>query len=580
MSTFRRISNQTGRTVLAATAWVAMLGSWTLAPALGGSEFEDRMLRLKSGQEKGVGQIALFSEYVEVAVDNSGAFTIGNRIGDPDNPSDDNLDLLFGHPSPGSGFTSARIDNADFALQHNANVQILQAPTTNGGVNSTIWLVNDVKITQRLSLVQGNSGRLDGLSMEYELHNQGHVAKNVGLRNFFDTQLGSNDGAPFKVPGIGDVLTETERTGADVPQFFQVFDDLSNPLVQTQATLVGGMSTPPDRVVWSSWPRSVGSIFDYTIDPSVSVVFDSAYIVYWNPVSIAPGASRFIRSFYGLGDVDVEAGDPIVGLAGPASLAVSEGAYTPNPFTVSAFMSRPDEVVKGNGVPVTAEFLPTPGLELADGETALKQVGTLAPGDEGEASWQVLATGSPTGLLTYSVRGLREGGSPVVASRTIQVPPLEGGGAVIPLHAGFENGVPLGEGLVQSSIGLGDIDSDGLNEIVVGGADGSLYGYNGDGSPVLETNTKGESLRPGSLFDTPDGLGIYTSPTMADVDLDRRVDILFGTDAGDVYRLELKLTSDPDVLMNEIKLIRRITPAAKVGQRAAPTSEESDDTGR
>lgn len=139
----------------------------------------------------------------------------------------------------------------------------------------------------------------------------------------------------------------------------------------------------------------------------------------------------------------------------------------------------------------------------------------------------------------------------------------------VTLHPGFEEGVPLGEGLVQSSIDIADIDQDGLDEIVVGGANGTLYGYNGDGSAVIEDLLG----RPGALFT---GLaGIYSSPTLADVDLDRRVDMFFGNDNGVLYHLELRLTSDTiETVSKSFSVPEVLLP------KAAPAKGEEDDTGR
>jgi hypothetical protein len=164
----------------------------------------------------------------------------------------------------------------------------------------------------------------------------------------------------------------------------------------------------------------------------------------------------------------------------------------------------------------------------------------------------------------------------------VVAPPSVGGDEIFPsLHPGFESGVPLGRGIVQSSIGLGDIDEDGLPEIVVGGNDGVLYAFNGDGTPVVAVEKTDSILdaTPGALFKTPDGSPILSSPTLADVDLDNRVDLFWGTDGGEVYHLELRLTSDPPL---EIKRrnFRATFPIIKnAATRKQATPEEGDDIG-
>lgn len=118
------------------------------------------------------------------------------------------------------------------------------------------------------------------------------------------------------------------------------------------------------------------------------------------------------------------------------------------------------------------------------------------------------------------------------------------------LHPGFENGLVIGGGVVQSSLTAGDIDMDGLPELVVGGNEGILYAFNGDGSPVLDQSVEGKGIpipaAIGQLYAPGDGVPILSSPTLADVDSDKRVDVFFGNDAGIVFRLEVVLSTDDE----------------------------------
>jgi hypothetical protein len=146
--------------------------------------------------------IALSSNYVEAAVASSGNFTLGTRIGDPDNPNDDNKRMLYGHPNPWSGATTLRIDGQDFCNKNNNAIgATIQAPLTTDNVNVTVWQQGDVQLTQKLEIVSGSStGRLDTLLMEYTAQNLGSSPHNVGVRVLLDTWLGATDGAPFRVP--------------------------------------------------------------------------------------------------------------------------------------------------------------------------------------------------------------------------------------------------------------------------------------------------------------------------------------------------------------------------------------------
>ncbi len=148
------------------------------------------------------------------------------------------------------------------------------------------------------------------------------------------------------------------------------------------------------------------------------------------------------------------------------------------------------------------------------------------------------------------------------------------------LHAGFENGILIGGGVVQSSLGAEDIDMDGLPELVVGGNEGVLYAFNGDGSPVLDQSVESKGLpipaTIGQLYAPGDGIPILSSPTLADVDSDRRVDVFFGNDAGKIFHLEVILSTDPDKRARSSQQFQS-SPAERYLRYRGSTSPEEDD---
>ena len=378
-----------------------------------------------AGMEKITADIALFSDYVEVAVAPNGNFTMATRQGNPDTPNDDNANMLFGHPNPQTGATTLRVDGQDF-WNYGAVDQIgtlLEAPATSGEVNSTVWTAGGVKLTQSLRLMQGGSGFLDALSMEYVVENTDSMVHEAGVRIFFDTQLGANDAAPFRVPNVGNVIQETDLSGDQVPDFWQSFDNLSNPNLQTQATLAGLQSTKPDRVVWANWGHLNDSPFDFTTTP-VSIN-DSAVAMYWNPRPIQPGEVVRFVSYYGLGDIDLVQGDLSLGLTGPAALTFANGQYIPNPFTVFLFVGNDQPGTQTTAVNLTAEIGLSEGLNLAPGETAVHNLGDLPVGSDTQTAWQVLASGFSTGNLPYGVDVSADNIPTANIERTIFVP--EGG---------------------------------------------------------------------------------------------------------------------------------------------------------
>jgi len=306
------------------------------------------------------------------------------------------------------------------------------------------------------------TGQDDVARIAYTATNTGSVAHDAGFRTMIDTMINNNDGAPFRVPGVGIVTHETDFTGDAVPDTFQAFFDLTDSTHVTASTLKSGGATVPDRLVLAAWPRIDGTAYDFTPDPSVdfspSGYHDSAYAVYWNPAALAPGASRTFATLYGLAQENVDLQPPLaLGVSGPAALSTTNGQYSPNPFNVVATIYD-NGTAPATGVQLTLN-LPT-GLSLA-GDAATQTVGDLAVGQKRQVSWSVQAApaSSPT-TLTYGVTASATNTSSKTVQRQISVPaggqPASG---LIPWHphqsvrfaAGLGASVDLADGHVDVS---------------------------------------------------------------------------------------------------------------------------------
>jgi hypothetical protein len=216
---------------------------------------------------------------------------------------------------------------------------------------------------------------------------------NVGLRVLLDTMLGGNDGAPFQIPGTGAVTTEHEYTGASIPDYWQSFDDLNNPTVISQGTLRGYDATAPDRVIFASWPEFYNTQWDYTI--TSGKIFgstdypDSSVGLYWNPITLGPGERIEYVTYYGLSGLSQSMLPPLtLSVTAPLSIDVVDGAYSPNPFTVVAYVQDISTNVI-NDVSISIN-LPE-GLSLEPGFTATQTISTLNPNEIVSVSWSVRA---------------------------------------------------------------------------------------------------------------------------------------------------------------------------------------------
>lgn len=275
------------------------------------------------------------NDYVEFYVSKEGAewpgrFTIGNAEGNPNYSSDNNKILMFGHPNPWSSYTTIRINDSNYLFYAENTLYDSEALTA-----VSTMTVEDVLITQTLKIVENSgSGVADTVNIRYTVENRSGVSKNIGVRIMLDTMLGNNDGAPFKIPSLGNVLTEKELTGNSIPQFWQAFDDLDDPSVFAVGTFYKAGERKPDKVQFTAWRDiyDADAAWSYTVTPGKAVTGDSAVAAYWNPVPVSPNSSTTVSTYYGVG-------------------------FTSDPSDVSAEVNVPSngfciQIVDENGQPV------------------------------------------------------------------------------------------------------------------------------------------------------------------------------------------------------------------------------------
>jgi len=361
---------------------------------------------------------------LSVDVGSSGAFSMG-AFPDPatGSPTTGSYKLLYGWPSTGTSFSTVRVDGVDSVL--GVDVGTASGPTETAGTSSTVWSAGPVSVKQTISLATNpQTGQADAARIEYQVSNNDTASHSIGVRAMLDTDVNDNDGAPFRIPGIGAVTTEQDLSGAAVPDSFQVFQDLADSNHIAGATLTGGDATTPDRLVVAQWGGIRSTPWDYTTTAGAPITSDSAYAAYWNPTSVAPGASRTFVTYYGLANVTVDLTPPFaLGVTGPASLSTANGAYSPNPFTVTATVSD-----SGTG-PINDAFvslnLPV-GLTMAGADTRQVSLGTINPGDpERIVTWHVTAATQTSAVqLTYGVAATASNTPQKIVTRPITIPTL------------------------------------------------------------------------------------------------------------------------------------------------------------
>lgn len=378
---------------------------------------------------------------------NTGRFNIGafpNPTTGGATPS--SWDLIYRWPNSSStSFTTLRVDGTDTVYGSTAGVFLSRPADIDRLTNQSIWQTGDIKVTQLLQIAPNNqTGQEDTAHIAYELHNTNStISHTVGLRVMLDTEINYNDGAPFRVPGVGIVQMEREFLGAAIPESFSVFYNITDPSHVAFSTLKSNGATAPDRLVLASWPRINSTLYDFSTNPGVSFTSDSAYAVYWYPVTLAPGESRTYATLYGLAQITADLRPPLaLGIDAPATLSVEGGQYAPNPFDVVATVYN-NGTSAATDVHLTLELAGAPGLSLASG-TLTQSIGNLAVGQERQVAWRVRAPAqSAIATLTYAVTAESSNTSTKTVERQITLPAVSSQGVSVEILDG-PGGIPVG----------------------------------------------------------------------------------------------------------------------------------------
>lgn len=359
------------------------------------------------------------NDYLEAYVQSNGRYTIGTTGGNPNSTSDDNKKMLYGHPGSDTTKTTIRIDGSDSWFKATT------APiTSEDGEYSICYYTNgDIQVKQTLSFVSNyNTGRDDVIEIKYEIVNNGSVSHEVGTRIMMDTMLGGNDSAPFKIDGYGDCTTETEFISGNIPQNWQVFDNLTNPTVISAGTFFRDISQMPDKVQFCNWGRIEDVYWDYTVTNGRSNG-DSAVAIYFNPKTLAPGETRTVSTYYGLNDFAVQDLQPplAVGVFAPMEVNVNTtgDGYIPNPITVTAHI---ENVGAATATGASIRINLSEGMSLSSGETTIS-IGDLPVGEKRQISWLVNIAGqSIEKVLNYSISAMATNAETKTLPLTLKVP--------------------------------------------------------------------------------------------------------------------------------------------------------------
>lgn len=382
-----------------------------------------------------------------------GRWIVYSVKGDPEILDDDNLPLMMvaedGGPGWHHGYTTIRVDNTNevfgdtnrggWELQPYASDKATgnYVGLTGPYINS-LWRISASNITVRFRMVLIR----DQVRFEVVLQNEDTNAHSVGLRHCADITTNSiTDTITYPyIPGRGIVMAETDLVGTQIPEYFEMFDNVDSPKVAIRNTLNMEDATPPDRVAIGLWQTLQANDWDYTPIPDRAVA-DYGWALWWEPVLLNPGESRTIVTYFGMAAASsswtsksgtvgsVPRQDPFcVAVQGPRTLRLNYDSSMPadamllaNPFKIKAYVYNlytGDTTLRN----VQAHLTLPAGLELVNG-TPTQEIASIPPESEAlPVEWEVRATGEVTGELEYMVSVSGSSGLQKTVVRKIVVP--------------------------------------------------------------------------------------------------------------------------------------------------------------
>lgn len=374
--------------------------------------------------------------YIEVATKDSGIFTIGTKAGDPDRSTDDNQALMYGHPTPGTSFSTILLDSGTYKFGTDGSLQ--STSNTGDSVSFTYRISGKLDVTQKLSIVpsRGTSNN-DTIEIRYTLKNVDSSSHTVGLRVMLDTLLGTNDGAPFRIPGFGGVTKDKEfgasiSTVSAIPDLASVLDSLTDTKIVALFTFKDPSLQTPDRVVFGYWPIAFSNAWHYPVDPTRVITSDTALMCWWGyytPITLAAGQSIDVGFYYGMGGyVTSGNADITAGILSPAKLSLVTSSYTysftPDPLTITSFISKTSA---GDMRGAYASMNLPPELTITSTDTLTKTIeystgsSVISGGQDTEISWRLRSNGRRTGTRRFSV-SYRTPSGDMLITKSVVVP--------------------------------------------------------------------------------------------------------------------------------------------------------------
>ena len=342
-----------------------------------------------------------------------------------------------------------------------------KASTGNGGGNNgggggggatTVAIDHQIEVEMIASFVH------DTVRFQFNIINRNTgVPHSVGLGFIQNIDVNPNSAGgdgPLRLPNYPYLRKDTVLSGGLVPRYWETFFQVSpgngvnttevshsiRGTLRPQSGLVNE-PTPPTRFEFGdiqqlngyNYPpaqRDFEKIWNFqpstTFNATSTTAGDAGVGLIWTEQSVAAGQTLPITTFLGQSTTDNDFSAPLaLSVSAPKALGYTvdrtnnSANATPNPFTITAYVTNLTNVLSAGGLTIApvnlALDLPS-GLRLDTGETLTKQINSIAPGNEGSAEWKVVPTGDKTGTLSYTVTASSNLGIGKSVQRSIDVP--------------------------------------------------------------------------------------------------------------------------------------------------------------
>lgn len=364
---------------------------------------------------------SMYNDYVKISVDSDSArLRMKTTGGNPDNANDDDKKMLFG--SEGSTSISlVYVDGEVSSYNSNNNVFDVSKKTAE---SSETFADGNILVNQNYTFVRSNAtGRDDMIEIKYTVANNDTAAHEVGIRIMIDTMLGDNDKAPFRVPNVGAVTTETTFSGSAIPEYYQAFDSLDNPTVVSFGYFDKTSSNKADYVQFMKWSRSYNREWGITTIDGQEIG-DSSVASVWEAKALQPGETRTYKMYYGLGSfvADTTSELQLAGY-GENTATVNDEGTGYNTSSVTAYIKNAGDNALEN---VVVNLNTVDGMTLADGQQNVS-VGNIAAGEEKQISWSVDFTPvNPEATINYSITASADNSESKTVYLSTILPAIEG----------------------------------------------------------------------------------------------------------------------------------------------------------